>query len=191
MLDDFDSRKDEIRSRLKDFESVDRNNSERVFSELAFCLMTPQSKAVAADMAVKFMVRNNLLMNGSASELAVVLQRCGVRFPNNKAKFIVEARSKKLVFEREWLTKNIRGMGLKEASHFLRNIGVFGNAILDRHILKNLEKSGVIDRIPEKLDRKTYFDIEARFKDFAQSENLSIEEVDLLFWSREAGMVFK
>jgi len=56
---------------------------------------------------------------------------------------------------REWLIRSIRGIGYKEASHFLRNIGLGENlAILDRHILKNLKFFGVIEEIPASLPKK-------------------------------------
>ena len=87
------------------------------------------------------------------SENAAEIQpwMAGVRFRNVKSENIAIARkffkenslSEKLkedTFEiREWLVENVRGMGYKESSHFLRNIGLGENiAILDRHILKNL-----------------------------------------------------
>jgi len=41
--------------------------------------------------------------------------------------------------------KAIRGIGMVQASHFLRNIGFTGYAILDRNILGSLLEFGVID----------------------------------------------
>src|SRR3990172_3246677 len=116
VLEGFKAREETIRNRINDFLSFDRGDKEKVFEELAFCLMTPQSKASAADLSVKFLKSKDLLFKGSVEQLAVVLQRCGVRFPNNKAGFIVEARGKELVLERDWLVDNIKGFGLKEAS---------------------------------------------------------------------------
>lgn len=56
-------------------------------------------------------------------------------------------------------------MSYKEASHFLRNVG-FGEdvAILDRHILRNLERLAVIDEIPKTLSPKLYLEIEDRLE---------------------------
>jgi len=91
------------------------------------------------------------------------------------------------------LTSNgVKGIGYKEASHFLRNIG-FGEeiAILDRHILKNLKELGVIRKIPLSLSRKKYYEIEADMKEFSKRVNIPMEELDLVFWYKETGKIFK
>jgi N-glycosylase/DNA lyase len=90
--------------------------------------------------------------------------------------------------------KNIKGIGLKEASHFIRNIGFdYENqlAILDRHILKNLKEFGVINEIPKTLTSKKYLEIENRMKKFAERIDISLYELDLLLWSKETGIIFK
>ena len=60
---------------------------------------------------------------------------------------------------REWLVKNIKGLGFKEASHFLRNIGFDDYAIIDSHILDLLERYKFI-KPPKTLTRKKYMEIE-------------------------------
>ena len=97
------------------------------------------------------------------------------------------------VFEcREWLVKNIKGMGYKEASHFLRNIGLGEEiSILDRHILRNLNAFGVIEEIPESLGRATYLRIEKEMADFADRIKIPLPHLDLLLWYKEAGEIFK
>ena len=182
---------EEIRNRLEEFKNFDRSNYEKVFEELVFCLLTPQSKAVAADKAVNELLGKGFLFGGSFKEVSLVLKESGVRFHNTKARRIINARNKELVFDRDWLVENINGFGLKEASHFLRNVGVFGHAILDRHILKNLLEEGVIREVPKHLGRKAYLRVEREFKKHAQSKGLSVEELDLFYWSSETGKVFK
>ena len=64
---------------------------------------------------------------------------------------------------REWLVRNVKGIGYKEAGHLLRNIGFDQDlAILDRHILKNLKKLGVIDDVPESPTKRQYLSIEVK-----------------------------
>ena len=93
---------------------------------------------------------------------------------------------------REWLVQNVHGIGYKEASHFLRNVGSGeGIAILDRHILKNLLKHGAIAEIPKTLTKKRYLEIEERMRAFARKVKIPMEHMDLLLWAEEAGMVFK
>ncbi|MCD6222175.1 MAG: DNA lyase, partial [Thermoplasmata archaeon] len=140
--------KEDIAKKLEEFKSVGKDE-EKVFKELIFCILTPQSKAEVCWNAVERMFKKNIVMDGSVDEIARELK--GVRFRFNKARYIVEARSvfnknflqrlngMDAIKAREWLVKNIKGYGYKEASHFLRNIGKgFELAILDRHILKNL-----------------------------------------------------
>ena len=93
--------------------------------------------------------------------------------------------------KRNFLVKNDKGLGLKEASHFLRNTGHENLAILDRHILKNLVKLKVIDEIPKSLTKKKYFEIEERVLEFAKKVKIPMDHLDLLFWSMETGEVFK
>jgi N-glycosylase/DNA lyase len=64
-------------------------------------------------------------------------------------------------------------------------------AILDRHILKNLVRFGVIRRIPVSLTPKRYKAIEKRFLAFARDIEISMDELDLLFWSMETGEILK
>jgi N-glycosylase/DNA lyase len=93
---------------------------------------------------------------------------------------------------RERLIKQVKGLGLKEATHFLRNIGKNGGlAILDRHILRNLKRCGVIKASPKSLTRKRYLSIERRFIEFSERVGIPIDELDLLFWSMETGEIRK
>lgn len=203
----YSDRKKIIKNRLKYFKGVWNEDEKRIFAELCFCLLTPQSKAKICDKAIENLVKTNLLYKGTEKDIKDFL--IGVRFNNNKARYIILARElfsnsneikikdKLKEFEdnlriREWLVKNVKGMALKESSHFLRNIGMYENiTILDRHILKNLHKHKVISEIPNPLTRNKYFEIEEKMKKFADEVNIPVEELDLLFWSEETGEVFK
>jgi len=169
----YKSIKQDIILRLREFKTLWQNgNEEDIFKELIFCLLTPQSKAHKCWEAVLNLEKKNLLFSGTLDQIANELRN--VRFRFNKAKYILEARKrfcvdgcfkikekikqfKNIYDAREWLVRNIKGMGYKEASHFLRNIG-FGEdlAVLDRHILKNLKFIGVIDKIPKNLTKKIW-----------------------------------
>jgi N-glycosylase/DNA lyase len=87
--------------------------------------------------------------------------------------------------------KNVKGLGWKEASHFLRNIGHRNLAILDRHILRNLKRHGVIKSLPKTLTPKRYLVIEQKFMEFSSTIGITMDELDLLFWSRETGEILK
>ena len=203
----YEARKGIIKSRLEYFKSVSNEDNKRLFAELCFCLLTPQSKAKICDKAIQNLVKTGFLYNGKENDVKDYL--IGVRFANNKSRYILEARNlftqngelklKAKILNlgtsedmRNWLFENVKGMGLKESAHFLRNIGIYENlTILDRHILKNLNKHGVIDEIPNPLSKKQYLEIEKKFLEFAKEINIPTEELDLLFWSEQTGEVFK
>ncbi len=195
-----------LKQRLNYFKKTGEGNESSLFAELCFCLCTPQSKAKACDTAVKSLTKSGDLLNGSEEQIKKHLLKAGVRFHHNKSRYIVNARiffteqslKSKILSEtklsdlREWLVKNVKGLGMKESSHFLRNIGIYGNlAILDRHILKNMVKYKIIRNIPKSLTKKKYLHLEKKLNKFAEKIKIPSEELDLLFWSEETGEVFK
>ncbi len=206
LLDLYSQRKDEIKSRLHDFKELWNREDKRIFAELCFCLCTPQSRAESCWKAVKQLMGSGVLYKGRPKDIEGFLTN--VRFPENKAKYIFEAR--RLFTENgeirikdkikpesikktgDWFLKNVKGLGLKEVNHFLRNIGFGDNlAILDRHILKNLVKYRIIEEIPKNLTPKRYFEMEKRMKQFSERVGIPLGELDLLFWSKETGRIFK
>lgn len=195
-----------IQKALLDFKKV-WNKEEAIYEELCFCILTPQSSAKQALKTINQLREHNLLHKGSAQEKEPFCKN--VRFFRTKAKRLEEVQSKfsanklkNILIEnglpkepikcREFLHKEVNGYGLKEASHFLRNIG-FGNkiAILDRHILKNLVKCNVIKEVPKTLSKKTYLDIEEKMRKFCEKNKIGFDEMDLIFWSNETGEVIK
>jgi len=205
--DIFLEKKSQIEKRLKDFEKKGKTDK-KIFEELVFCLLTPQSRAKNCWKMVGQLKKKGLLWNGNAHSIANELKGV-VRFHNKKASFIIEARkmfscksdynikskfkSFGDVYElREWLAGNIKGFGYKEASHFLRNIGMGEKlAILDRHILKNLKLAGVIKDLPSSLTKKQYLNIEKKMLMFAHKIGIPIAVLDLVLWCKETGEIFK
>src|SRR3989344_1392908 len=89
---------------------------------------------------------------------------------------------------REWLVQNVKGVGWKEASHFLRNIGRTRElAILDRHILRNMVRFGFADGMPKSLTKNKYLELEQSFINMASSLEMKPAELDLLLWAKETG----
>jgi len=192
---EYQKRKHEIKQRLNEFKQQKDH-----FYELCFCVLTPQSNAYKCDECVQ-VLKSSGFANRNI-EIRHILQKY-TRFHNNKSKYLIRVKeTKNEIFnelnklgkpadKRAYLVKNVKGLGLKEASHFLRNVGHENLAILDRHILKNLHKLNIIKEIPKTLTKKVYLDIEEKFKDFSKKINIPIDELDLLFWSMETGKVFK
>jgi N-glycosylase/DNA lyase len=208
LKDQYNKLKPKIEKRLADFKDIWQNGSEYdIYCELIFCLFTPQSKAIVCDDAVTKLQEKGLLLDGTEEQLGKELNT--VRFRYTKAKNVVDSRRiffkdgeisiKPIIKQfkdpfkaRSWLVKNIRGMGYKEASHFLRNIGM-GDciAILDRHILKNLVLLGVIDDLPKSLSTRRYLEIEQELLNFSEKNKIPPDHLDLLLWYRETGNIFK
>ena len=197
---EYKKKKGLIKKRLKDFEEVGRGSAKDIFTELCFCILTPQSNAIQCDKAIKELKKKRLLFNAPAGAIRPVLKGKS-RFHNKKAGYLVSARrsfDRSVLFAgnildvRKKIVENIKGVGYKEASHFLRNIGLGKDvAILDRHILKNLKRYGVIEAVPLSISAKSYLNIEENARSFAKKMGIGLGELDLLFWSRETGRIFK
>lgn len=194
--------------RIIEFKEIWKEADDKeLFIELAFCLLTPQSKAKNAWKAIKTLTKSKVLFTGTSEVISKELNI--IRFKNKKAKYIVLAREKfnkngkfhirailndagNIYEKRNWLLKNIKGIGYKEASHFLRNIGFVEDvALLDRHILKNLNLFNIINEIPKNITFSDYLIIEQKMKKFATDINIPLEYLDFVFWYKETGEVFK
>ncbi len=207
LRDLYSEKRNAIHQRLREFREILDRNDDDVFAELCFCLLTPQSSAKTCWAAVSRLKERSLLLKGEANEIQPQLN--DVRFGDSKAKYIVEARATfskdgKLYLKshlssftnpfelREWMVENVKGLGYKEASHFLRNVGLGEEfAILDRHILRNLKRLDVITEVPVSITKKRYLEIEEKLRSFSREIGIPLADLDLLFWSRETGWIFK
>jgi len=209
LLREYEAKEAAIRARLDEFREVGRRRPDRdLFSEMAFCLLAIQTKGRVADAAVRALADEGLLWAGDAPGIARSL-RHRVRFHNHKAAYLVAARDRFLgpggpslgstlgrfassQAARDWLVHEVDGFGFKEASHFLRNVGRGEDlAILDRHILRNVVRHRIVGRMPRTLTPRRYVAIEDRMRVFASDVGIPLGALDLLFWSRETGEIFK
>lgn len=152
-----------------------------------------------------------LLLNGAEAEMTEALKKAGAhRFPVSRPGYIVIARNYlrehcglrlRLQLEsfsdpferRDWLAqeKRIKGLGYKESSHFLRNIGLMGHAILDKHVLRCLADLEVVESSKPPSTRARYLEIEERLKGVARDVGIDFDELDLVLWSMKTGEVLK
>jgi N-glycosylase/DNA lyase len=197
----YRSRQVAIRARLSEFAAIQPAD---YFYELVYCLLTPQSSAAHAEKVVSLLYTAGFHNKNVNPEPFLRRKECYIRFHRTKSRHLLRMKDQFSVIAekisepvlalelREWLVKNVLGLGYKEASHFLRNIGKNdGLAILDRHILRNLKRLGVIRSIPKSISRKQYLDIEKRFAKFAIDLGIALDELDLVFWSMETGEIRK
>ena len=194
------TRKKEIDFKLREFKKAGRKSEDEIFNELCFCILT------ANYSAEKGIMIQNKIGNGfrclSEKELAKKLKELGHRFPNKRADYIICARKhrkglkdKLASFEDEkklrvWLVKNVKGLGYKEAGHFLRNIGFENLAIIDFHIIDSLVDAGLIEK-PKTITLKKYLEIENVLKKIAGKAGMNLAELDLYLWCNETGKVLK
>jgi N-glycosylase/DNA lyase len=197
---DYAGSRPAIRARLEDFARVPKTE---YLYELIYCLLTPQSSAVNAAKVVACLREADFLATDFDPSGILFRKEHYIRFHNTKARRLLEAKTNREVIlaalgegrsppeMRDWFVRNVKGLGWKEASHFLRNIGYRDLAILDRHILKNLRRHRIIRTLPKSLTPVRYQSIERKFRRFAVAVGIPMDELDLLFWSRETGEILK
>ena len=191
-----------VDSRMNEFSELGKKSSNEIFKELCFCLMTANFSAEGG-MRIQSAIGNGFLFL-EKEELAKKLSDLGHRFPNARAGFIFEARKHKdniketLGFhktdeeKRKFLSENIKGLGMKESSHFLRNIGHKNLAIIDFHIVDLLFKHGLIEKLKNKsLTERKYLEIENVLKKIAEQTKTNLGELDLYLWYEETGKILK
>lgn len=195
------SRRKAILDRLQEFRAVPESE---YFYELAYCILTPQTSAEHAEEAIGKLREGSFHAVAFDPEPILRTPAAYIRFHQTKSKHLLKLRddfdaildvirhSDEPSLVREWLVKHVMGVGYKEAAHFLRNVGRNGGlAILDRHILRNLKRYGAIRAIPRTLTRKNYLAIEQSFMRFSDRIGIPLDELDLLFWSMETGVIRK
>jgi N-glycosylase/DNA lyase len=190
--------KAKIDSRLKEFESFKDKHDDDWFCELSFCLLTANSKAKTA-LCIQSELGKDGFLNLSRNKVCACIKKNKHRFHNNKSKFIVEARKHRLIKKiiqnqkdpRTWLVSNIKGLGWKESSHFLRNVGYKQYAIIDRHVLNLLKEHGHIEEKPKTLTMKKYLEIESVLEKMCQKLKMPQAELDMYLWYMKTGEVLK
>ena len=192
--------REQVENRMKEFSYFQDATDEEVFLELCFCFMTANFQAakswdIQKELGSKFWELDEI-------ELQLELKRLGHRFWPQRGSRIYEARwlkdsisSKLGEFDselemREWIVGNLKGLGMKEASHFLRNIGYTDLAIIDKHIINLLVSEGLIER-PKSLSVKKYIEIENILRELAKKTSTSLGELDLYLWFEQTGKVLK
>jgi len=189
----YNSKKDMIKSFL---ENTKNRDDEFLFGELCFCILTPQSRASAARQTINNLKKDGKLFTATKEELQKYL--VNIRFPEKKVEYLLKARdifpkikerlnTDPLEF-REWLRKNVAGLGLKESSHFLRNIGIgFGVlTIMDIHVQNFMKNIGLHNFDTNKFSNKNYLELEKKFLELAKKINIPAEELDIAIWLHQS-----
>ncbi|HYV04303.1 MAG TPA: N-glycosylase/DNA lyase [Blastocatellia bacterium] len=204
----YHQKRREIRARLSEFAHVGRTAShEKLFEELTFCIFTAGASARMGLRSVESV--RPVLMSGSKRRIQKALGGRH-RFPNARGAYVfetreylrahcgLELREKLWSFEnpdqrRDFFAANrdVRGLGYKEASHFLRNVGYRGYAILDKHLLARLTELEVIGSPKPPATKNGYLAIEEKLKNFSENIGIDFDELDLLLWYTKTGEILK
>jgi N-glycosylase/DNA lyase len=189
-----------VDTRLREFKEIGNGSSNEIFEELCFCILTANFNAERS-LKIQKQIGDGFL-SFPKSDLARKLRELGHRFPNTRARYIADARKHKNVLKdiiktfnddnelREWLVKNVKGIGYKEASHFLRNIGYTSFAIIDFHVIDVLTKHNIVEK-PKVLTKRKYLKIEDLLREIAGKSNVNLAELDLYLWFMETGKILK
>lgn len=172
----------QVKKRIQEFHAIDKESPTDLFKELCFCILTAN---FSAERSIHI---HSKLLNDfctiSQPMLTKKFRQYGYRFPTTRAYYIVDNQKYITILPsmlhvhtderlREWLVQNVKGLGYKEASHFLRNIGFDDYAIIDSHILELLEHYSIITQ-PKTLTKKTYLSIEKILYTLAQRTHLTL-----------------
>ncbi len=189
-----------INQRWEEFKKLGKKGNNEWFKELCFCILTANSPAKAGIKTQKIVGDGFLTLN--LEELYKKLKTTGQRFPRKKAEYIINARQYSQSIKdrvksfgngkkaREWLANNILGIGMKEASHFLRNVGYDDVAIIDRHIVNLLVEHNMVSR-PNTITKRKYIDVEKVVEILAKETGIPLGKLDLIMWYIKTGKVMK
>ena len=163
---------------------------EEVFYALCFCICVSQTSQYST-LIVVAMLKNIDFYNLSFEEYMLMPLLKGRTFsPKNKVKRLLSAKKDfDLILRilemdkhpqelRDLLVKFIKGLGMKTASHFLRNLGYRNLVIIDNSILKFLKA-----RRP--TSDKDYKKIEDKFSNIAEGNHVTPAKLDALVRLRD------
>ncbi len=208
LQDSYDKKKPLIKSRLSDFKQIRKTaTDEQLFLEMTFCILaagTSARMALRSTEAVK-----DVLTFGDFNQIKRSLTGY-YRYPNLRAYHLIQCREylksefgfkiKETIekFKDPWDRRGfiancpgIKGIGFKEASHFLRNCGYSGYAILDKHIINYLYELKLIKSNEVPTAENKYLETEKILINFSKDIGIHIDELDLLLWSEKTGEILK
>ena len=190
-----------VKARITEFAELRESGSEADwFSELCFCLMTANSTARLGIEIQESLGKG--CMTYPQEKVESTLREHGHRFAGPRAGFICKARElpelRKTIESfgddreaRKWLVDNVLGFGYKEASHFLRNTGHYGVAILDRHILRIMADFGLISKVPKTITPKRYLEMEEILDRLSEKLDVLPGVLDFYLWYMRTGEILK
>lgn len=189
-----------VKDRIEEFTNAGDSSKEFIFGELCFCILTANT---SAELGIRMQKEIGLegFLTYDKETLRSELKRKRYRFYNLRSEFITEARwiidelpsllrSEDRSGTRDYLVENVKGIGYKESSHFLRNVGIFDFAILDKHIIKMLSAEFNLPNLKTST-RKDYLKNEELMIDLSARIGLKPGILDLYMWKIATGKIIK
>ena len=201
----------EIKLRVE--RSVNCGDERALWWELSSCVLSSQVPYFMAAAAANALDQSGLLAGNARNTLLehhlyeILIQPIKVsgrtlkyRFPSAKAAQLAKthqhihstAESLSSLLEgfesadkaRQWLVDFAPGLGPKQASMFLRNIGFsYELAVLDRHVLRYMELLGLLRQVRSSVHSMSgYLDTEASLRAHAEYAKCSVGILDWAIW---------
>lgn len=177
-----------------------QTNRRDIWFELAFCISSSQERTRRAKSAAKVLADAYDHLWASDDPLLTIQSSLAagfisLRFMNRKSEHLaaswlrfredgdrlvdVDQSFTSPVAAREYLVSEFPGIGPKQASMLLRNLGWGSDlAIIDSHVLR---MSRLI--LGDGNEPQTYHSLEGRLREYAEQRHISLEKLDVILWS--------
>lgn len=192
--------------------SETEHSEEKLWEELVCCVLSSQVKFELSQAVTQNLKRNGLLdlevldysyedQLGEVLRSPVIVDGHSIkyRFPNSKAKQIATARQniygngmslRKILYKysesselRATLVKLVPGLGMKQASMYLRNVSnSFELAVIDSHVLKYMNVMDLVEKVPSTISKAQYLVKENKLTKYAEKFDYPVGCVDYAIW---------
>lgn len=190
------------------FVKWNRLSEEELFAELASCIVGSRVTFEKAKVVSDLFRRDDLLSVRDLMEspgmyerrIYSVLREQKCLYAKAKARYITKTGEKIYLEERasvkgilagardqydarEKLSELCLGIGLKQASLFLRNIHYADSlAILDTHVINYMNLLGFGSDLSKSLTRRLYLSYEGQLRDYSKKFNTPVAKLDVSIW---------
>lgn len=174
---------------------VKSKTDEEIFYNLCFAILAPQTTFKSNKKATARLKEHDFYhKNINETTLHDIVR--STRFYKQKTERLLRAKKQfrhilKCVRstadserKRDFLVRHVNGLGMKAASHLLRNTGCRDLAIIDTHVLKFMQKDA-----PK--NKKEYLELEMLFLDESNKRYLWPAELDAIIWKHYSNTDWK
>lgn len=185
---------------------------EKLWEELVCCILSSQVKFELSHAVTQTLKSKGLLGIGPTdyfyenrlrdflrAPVLVEGRSIKYRFPNSKANQITTAREniygsggslQDLLDEysdplelRNVLVKSVPGLGMKQASMYLRNVSnTYELAVIDSHVLNYMNVMDLVEEIPSTMSKSQYLNNESLLTKYATKFSYPVGCVDYAIW---------